>query len=853
MRAPATRPAVACLLLLALLVAGATAVHAQAPGQGGTPPATGPLADAPGGPCDVIHAIEVRGNRKMSADAVRFDLGIRPGDRWDDARIRREFRRFWKRGYFSDLRFFRRCTPEGAVLVIVLRERPTILSISYDRLKMASQQQIEDYFKERNFRLSVGAPLDRKKLWRARQLIREFLGQKGYLDAEVVPEVSTLSPGAVKVHFRIRPGGKTKIRKIEFTGNEAFSDRKLRKRFKLTSTWHWYWPFSKKALYHPLKYQQDITNILQFYRDHGYLDVDVRPPIVRVVTRESRRENGDERRARRHRRRRKKKEDDRPVDTGPRVRKWVYLTIPVVEGPVYHLGEVRFEGNTVFTDKQLRPFVPLAPGSVIRDNVIEAGIDMIRRAYGTKGYVYATVTRRFERHEGEPVADLVISIDEDQAYTVRRIEFRGNTETRDLVLRRELNIYEGELLNKAQLDRSMQKLNMLGYWVPEGEPTLEPVPGEPLVDVIIHGQEQSRNEIQVGGGYSELEGGFFLASYQTRNFLGRGETLSLYLGVGSRMNQASIAFTEPWFLGKPYTFGFRIYRRSFDFGRALDAQGNLIRLTQSATGGAVTIGKRIGDFTQVQLTYGYETTDADTLDISARYATTNTRIATLTPVFSFRRLDNFLRPTRGAELTLIGQVAARSLGGDNDYIRPQVEGSVYFHVVGRWFVALHGELGWIKPFGEIHREPGFVDGVPRFQRFFLGGDTIGPRVFETRTISPIRWIVQVDVNGNPVVDGNGNPLVYPAWVGGSKKALFQFELGYPIGRTATLAFFFDAGGVYDNGVDINVGDMRMSTGVEFRVFMPMFQAPIRLIYGWPVREFPGDRTNTFQFSIGLPF
>ena len=672
----------------------------------------------------------------------------------------------------------------------------------------------------------------------------------------MTPEVSQLSPGAVKVHFRIRPGGKTKIRKIDFVGNEAFPDRKLRKRFKLTAPWHWYWPFSKKALYHPLKYQQDITNILQFYRDHGYLDVDVRPPIVRVKTKEGRarrRHEEKKQRGRERRRRKKRKKKDRPVDTGPRIRKWVYITIPVEEGPVYHLGEVRFEGNTVFTDKELRPFIPLAPGSVIRDNVIEAGIGMIQRAYGAKGYVYATVTRRFERHEGEAVADLVVTIDEDQAYSVRRIEFRGNTTTRDLVLRRELNIYEGELLDKNQLDRSMQKLKMLGYWVPEDEPTLEPVPDEPLVDVIIHGQEQNRNEIQVGGGYSELEGGFFLASYQTRNFLGRGETLSLYLGIGSRMNQASISFTEPWFLGKPYTFGFRIYRRSFDFGRALDAQGNLVRLNQSATGGEVTIGKRLGDFTRVQLTYGYQTTDADTLDISSRYATASTRIGMLRPVFSFRRLDNFLRPTRGTELLVIGEVAARALGGDNDYIRPQVEGSVYFHLVGRWFVAMHGELGWIKSFGKVKRDPGFVDGVPRFQRFFLGGDTIGPRVFETRTISPYRWMVQVDVNGNPVVGPNGNPFVYPAWVGGSKKALFQFELGYPIGRTATLAFFFDAGGVYDNGVDINVGDMRMSTGVEFRVFMPMFQAPIRLIYGWPVREFPGDRTSTFQFSIGLPF
>ncbi len=829
------------------------------------------LAPADEDPCQTIKKIEVRGNQRMSSDAVRFDLRIRPGDRWDDRKIRQEFQRFWERGLFADLRFARRCEADGAVLIIIIEERPTILAIEYQKNKVANQQQIEDWFKERDFSLTIGTPLDRKRLWRARKLIEELLGQKGYLDAKVEARVTEVAGSGRKVTFLIAPGGKTKIRKLEFVGNEAFSDRTLRRQLEMTRVWRWYWPLSKKALYHPLKYQQDINNVLTLYRDQGYLDADVKPPVVEVrakgkvdpekAARKARRrwEKETRRRERKIKRLQRRGEPippellEPPVQPEPDVaqRKWVYITVPVEEGPVYSLGEIRFEGPTVFEKEQLRAAIPLASGGTVRDNLIEYGLERIRALYGHKGYVYAAVTRRFEKHEDEPVADVVIQIDEDEAYSVRRIEFRGNTETHDIVLRRELNIFEGELLDRSALDRSMLKLQQLGFWVPGDEPLLRPVEDKPEVDVIISGEEQSRNEIQVGGGYSDLEGGFFLASYQTRNFLGRGESLGVSVAVGSRASRGSVSFTEPWFMGRPWTVGFSLFRRRFDFGRVSDALGDLQRLSQTATGGTVTIGRRLGDFSQIQVSYQYQSIEADTLDLTADFTQTSTTLASITPLFRYRKVNNFLRPTNGQEILLLPQVTWDALGGENNYFKPRIEASIYRPLFRRFFVAGHIELAWIKPFGTFRREPGLVGGVPRFERFFLGGDTIGPRVFETRTISPVELRARLDSDGDPIPFGG--ELLFPVFVGGSKMALLQFELGLPVGRTATIAAFFDVGGTYNNGEDFTVETARMSTGLEFRVFLPVFQAPIRLIYGWPVREQPFDRTNRFQFSIGLPF
>lgn len=835
----------------------------------------------PTGACSTVHAIEVRGNSRMSADAIRFDLKLRRGDAWDDVLIHREFRRFWQRGYFADLRFFKRCDEDGATLIIEVEERPTVLAIEYQKVKPVNQQQIDDYYKEREFVLGVGSPLDRKKLWRAESLVKELLAQKGYLDSRVKAVVREMSPSSRSVYFQISPGGKTRIRKLEFVGNEAFRDRVLLGQLEMTKAWRWWWPFSSKSLYHPLKYQQDINSVLDYYRDRGYLDADVAPPLIDIKAVEDKRgEKRDLRKARKQVKKEARKrakaarraakkgqplpsgpDGDAAVENlaaapGPREKKWVYLKVPLSEGPVYRLGEITFEGNTLFDAEVLRHKIPVPEAGVLSDNALEFGLERIRALYATRGYAYSVVTRRFERHEsGEPIADVIVTIDEDQAYTVGEIEFRGNTATNDEVLRRELNIGEGEVLNRDALDVSLQKLRMLGFWMPGEEAELTPDVEKAEVDIVIQGEEQSRNEVQVGGGYSELEGGFFLASYQTRNFLGRGETLSLFLSVGGRSNNATLSFMEPWFLGRPYSFGFTISRRELDFGRIPLADGGTQRLTQNSTGGSIIVGKRIGNYSRLQMRYSYESIIADTPDISASFTRTETRLASITPIFNTRHLNNPLRPTRGYELTIMPQITAEFLGSEVNFIRPRIEGSYYRPVYRKFFVALHGEFAWINRFGsKVVRKSGFVDGVPRFQRFFMGGDTIGPRVFETRSLSPLRWFVPVDVNGDTVPDPiTGIVTPRPALVGGSKFGLVQAELGLPIGKTATIAAFVDAGGVYDNGVDFGTEDLRVSAGLEFRVFLPVFQAPIRLIYGWPLREVEGDRTNRFQFSIGLPF
>jgi outer membrane protein insertion porin family len=818
-----------------------------------------------------ICEIEIEGNRRLTRDAFLFELRIKEGDPYDPVALKREFQRLYDRGLFEDIRLEMRRRPDCRDLRFTVKERPNIVNISYDEVKSITQQNIDDAYRERKIDLRVGSPFNRKTLYRAERVIEDLLGQKGYLGARVSAEDEYVSESSRKVHFSIRTGPKTKIKKIEFEGNEVFSDRKLKKTLKLTKAKRWYWPFGgQKTLYHPLKYQQDIQNVVDLYLSHGYLDVDLKPPVVEVKEADPEEaEKAEQKAEKKYQKKLAKyekkvakaeKKGEPPPD--PPVRKAtagpkrsVYLSVRVDEGLPYDLGSFSVEGNEVVSTEFVMHALAragLREGERLNEASLSAALEGIRANYGQRGYIYADVGRQIvKRPEGE-IADVVITIDEDRQYSVERIEFEGNTVTQDMVLRREMRVIEGELLNRLKLDLSVVKLNQLGYWRPTEEPILEPIPGEDRVRVRVRGQEESRNELQVGGGYSELEGAFFAGSFRTSNFLGRGETLGISAQIGGRSRRAQLSFTEPWFMGKPITLGFSLFRREEDYGSTTNVLGQTQRLRRQGAGGRILVGKRLTAFSSLQFIYAYENVLAD--DVTT-FSTVESTIASITPVYNYDRTNHPWRPNRGLRVVTTLEVSAGAVGSDNDYLRPVVDAIWYRPMVKNHFAGVHARAGWIRAFGDADElDPTLISGVPNFERFYTGGDIIGPRIYETRSLSPVRWRLPLGPDGEPLRDASGNPFpAVPIFVGGSKMFLLQLEYAIPLGEPATLAFFYDMGNAFDNGVNINFEDMRMSAGIEARLYLPVFQAPIRLIYGWPINDKPGDRVSRFQFSIGRSF
>ena len=552
----------------------------------------------------------------------------------------------------------------------------------------------------------------------------------------------------------------------------------------------------------------------------------------------------------------------------------------VKEGPQYRLGEIKVTGNTVFTDREIRQRVVLIPGMIVNDVLLQASTDRIRTEYANRGYIYALVTRSVTRHEGN-IADVTIEIDEDKAYKADRIDFEGNSVTRDAVLRREMRLSEGDLLSRNRLDLSGYKIQQLGFVKPDPDPYIEPVEGTANAKIRVKIEEQGRNEIQVGGGYSPSEGLFFQGSYSTRNFLGRGEIVSVSMQLGGISKRYALSFQEPWFMGKPYTLGVSVFRRDYQYATNQNQTGN---------GASVLVGRQLTDFSHAQMLLSFESvtySDSNVRPADNISATSTTKIGSVTPTYSYDRVDNPFRPTHGRSIYISSQIAGSVLLGSNDFWKPMVNITQYLPAIRRSFFGLHASFGYIVPYGSgAAPGSGQILDIPTFERFFIGGDMLGPRVFQTRSISPIEFVsrdgMHITQDRNDIVrykrvtdpssplyghkfqvycdlrydfsptDGLCNALSLQR-IGGSRFLLGQFEFAVPIAQPVTLAFFLDAGTAYAENQKINFDIMRVSTGVELRIFLPVFQAPIRFILGQPLRQAPGDATNNFQFSIGTSF
>ena len=860
---------------------------------------------APGVPAQqgTVEEIQVQGLNRMTREALLHVFGLRVGDAYDTERIRAEFRKMWNLGIFSDITVEAEDAPGGGKVVIVkVKERPVLTSVSYADNKVLTRTQIEDRLKERKISLDPGKPLNLKTVFEAESAIRDYLGEKGYLDAEVAHKIDHPTDTTGAVSFTIRPGGKTRIRSIHFTGNAKFKERALLKQLKLTRAWRWWWPWSSKALYHPAKWDMDVGNVRDLYENHGYLDVDVRPPVVEVqqivkagkgsleappaagssattpspsepqpapaVVPAAPAENEiglspEEARKRAEKQlqaqeKARKEEEKARKKAEPHVKSWVRLQVPVLEGAEYRAGDISVSGNTVFTEKDLLAFLPVRRGDVVNVALLKSATDAIAKAYGNKGYYLATAVHQSDRHPETRTADIRVSITEDKAYYVSRIEFTGNSVTRDRVLRREIPLNEGDLFNRGLLDIGISKLNQLGYYEAKDPPVVEPIEGESRVRITVNGEEKSRNEIQIGGGYSGLDGAFFQGNFSTRNFLGRGQTVSLNAQVGGSANRYSISFVEPWIFGRPYNAGFSLFRSDVDYGTSLKS---------SSKGGGVVVGRQIGYYTRIQTSFNAEVDTSTNFSVVAGEATV--RIASLTPSYSYYKVNNPYRPSGGWSLEVSAQVAGGFVGGDTSFYKPTLRYSGYKRAVRRSFFGLHGEIGLIREWqGRSLGGTSDVNGVPRFQRFWIGGDTQGPRIFEVRTVTPLRFvhldsagrIVEAvdDPRGRQVrdFDRNADGLLNRrdlVEVGGDRYYLLQAEYVVPLAGPVETAFFVDFGNSIFEDSPWGFKDARASAGIEMRFYLPVFPVPLRLMYGWPLRQLQEDRTSSFMFSIGRSF
>ena len=773
----------------------------------------------------VVLQVDVANNQFIPKETLLFYVSTKPGDRYDERRLRDDFRRLWDAGFLEDLILDVQDTPRGKAVIFRVQERKRVQIVDYRGSKALTTTNIEDELKKREVTLRVDTFYDIAKARRVEAVIKEMLAEKGRPFATVKIDAKAIGAAGLQVSFIIEDGPKAKVKEIEFAGNQAFSDGTLKrqmKKIKEAGFWNLSW-LGGKNTYTDDKWsghEGDLSRLQDFYLNHGYVTATVGEPKISYV------DGGGK---------------------GKKAKKWAKLVIPVAEGDQYRVGDVKFEGMTVFKEEGVRPLFKLKSGEIYNESRIKKGFDKVRDFYGAQGYFQFTGYPKRTPDPKRKVVDVSLAMDEDKRYYVGRILFTGNDTTRDKVIRREVYMNEGEVFNTEALKLSIRRINQLGYFKPmEGPPQIAPSSlGEEKLDVTFKVEEQNRNQFTFGGGVSGLEGTFINASFSTANFLGLGETFQISAQSGARTKNYQIAITEPYLFDRPITAGIDLFKTRL----VIPTFDNVVGYTQESTGASFVFGVRLRRFNQLFASYAYRIVNIEGLTQSLGTSLDPTtpffdpfffgeegkrRESTLTPSFVHNTVDNPWTPRSGVKYTLTSQVTGGPLKGTLDFLRPEAELIVYIPHTRRTALGLRANVAMIKPFGNTAQvDPATGrNSLPIYHRYFLGGET-EIRGVNIRSVGPI--------------DSENHAL------GGNKKALFNAEYYIDIAGPLRGVLFFDAGQAFLEGERINPRKFRTSTGFEMRFIMPVLNVPFRLIYAFNPNRDSFQPKSAFKFAVGTTF
>jgi outer membrane protein insertion porin family len=779
----------------------------------------------PSGPQYVIQRIEFIGNRRIQADTLRARIFSRPGDPYSEEAVRRDFQALWNTQFFEDVRLEVEDSPDqpdGKIVVFYLKERPIIRRIEYKGNKSISESDILDAFKDKKVGLSVESQFDPTKIKHAEVVIKELLAEHGRQFATVKPTYERIAAtNAVKLVFNIDEGPKVKVGTITFTGNKVFSDGKLLRAMRHDRPYAIPLYITNIAVldktYDRQKLDEDLeVGIKGLYRDHGYFKVNVGDPVLNTV------------------------DEDRSGVKGPwpmlgsKHGKRVNITIPIEEGAQFRMGSLKFrssdpEVGLVFKSDLLARVFPIKEGEVFSADKIRKALDNYKKLYGEYGYIDFVPEPVTEIDDVKKVVNLTMEFDQQKQFFVRRIEFSGNTTTRDKVIRREILLDEGQVYNNRLWELSILRLNQLGYFdviKPENAELKRNVKAG-TVDIRLKVHEKGKQSISFSGGVSGIAGTFVSASYQTNNFLGLGETLTLSAQLGSFQRGYTFGFTEPFLFDRPITSGFTIFasKLSFNqekqFGALLGENVALNPALQqnydtNTKGFTIFLSEplRRFSFARVGLTYGFSTTDITTFSQSAQLLFDSIQFTSLagpsalngihsskiTPTISYSTMNNPQNPTHGRSFYYGLSFEGGPLQGNVNTFSNTFSTS-YFHAVNkrRNVFAVKYQTALISGYGGKD--------IPPFNRFYLGGEQ-DVRGFNFYTISPFVSIPfststsiiyfdprKLGPTGAPTPQQLTVPLLefIPTRPGGDYQNVLNLEYRIPIAGPVTLVMFNDVG------------------------------------------------------------
>lgn len=730
-----------------------------------------------------IQAIDVTGNVRVEDETILNYIPIASGEEYASNKASIVIKSLYDTGLFHHVEV----AWNSGVLNVSVEENPLVNKIAFEGNDEISVKRLEEFLT-----LKPREVYSSGKVQQDVQTILAYYRQNGHFLAEIKPQLIKRDQNRVDVIFKIEEGGETEIQNINFAGNKRFADADLRTLIR-TKESKWWRFLTSSDVYDPDQIEVDKEMLRRFYLKSGYADFQV----VSAVAELSKEKDGFD------------------------------ILFTVLEGPQYRFGEVDIRLEAIDEDidrEDLFKKISTKTGNTYNAEIIESDIESLIDALGEKGFAFLDVKPTLIRNEATQTIDVAYTLVPGPRVYVNRIDIKGNGRTRDHVLRREMRLAEGDAFSTTKIKRSKDRLQYLGYF--EDVSVRHSETGLPdRVDVDVTVAEQSTGEFSTGAGVSSYEGFLFNLEVKERNFLGKGQKVSVATTLSGRRQDINLSFTEPYFMNREVAAGFDIFAEERDFDDESDY--NLQR-----QGGAVRLGFKMGEYTRDSIRLGYRKTeikdvDEETSQFIAREEGEKNAI-TLSNTIAYDNRDSYIDPTRGYMTSLTTEYAG--LGGDIEYLKGLAKASWHKKLKEDWVLSLGGQAGAVVELG---------DTLPVFEMFRLGGNN-GLRGFDFSGVGP-RDTVADDALGGKYIFSNSLELSYP--------------LGAEMKEMGVKGLIFADGGLvtdFEDHPDVaDSGSYRASIGTGFYWQSPM--GPLRFEFATPIMKEDEDETRVFSFSFGTRF
>ncbi len=781
-----------------------------------------------------IASIDVVGNRRVAREDVLSYLREKSGQPFRVDSLTSDVRALWDSGFFEDVQVDLTTTDRGVALRFIVRERPNIKEISYQ-----GNEEIENDKLNEAIEVKPNTILSVPSVRRSVQKIKDAYAEKGFFLADVDYDITPQRENEVTVKFKITEHQPVTVRRITFIGNEHVSDSELRDQMQTGSGG--ILSFGSGGPYRQDVFERDVLMLSALYYDKGYLSVQIGTPRAMLTP------------------------DREGID----------IAVIIHEGPRYKIRQLRIyerdneghETEPLGGRRALRQLLRAQSGDYFNRALLIKDLQAVRTLYRDAGF--ANVEAETELDPVHEQVDIVVPIRRGPPVRIERIEVKGNTKTRDKVVRREMEIQEGQLFSETGVENSKRRITALGYFERVDLSTEQGSTPDKIV-VNIEVAEKATGTFQVGAGFSSIESFIATAQVQQANLFGNGQALALQAQVSALRQLVTLRFFEPYFLDSDWNSSIELYDTLYVFPD----------FSRRSVGGSLTFGYAlVQPWLRLSLTGTLEWDSVDTSPSNTFFGAApgfasvfqqlplanlfnSGRVASLRPSITLDTRDNRLFPTAGVFLQASTEFANQVVGSEFNYLRHRFTGRFYYPLGGSngmpgsgFVLKLNTEFGLITS-----PDP---QGVPIFQRYFLGG-ILDIRGFFLRSIGPRLPLTQgLDPNSPPIANG--------ANVGGNLQAYENLELEFPILDKVGIrgVIFFDAGNAWNTEDQFcrttpapqfphvvspcfsfpgSLGYLRTSVGAGVRWFSPL--GPLRFEWGVPLSPLSYENHTDFEFTIG---